>query len=398
MTQDAKKAALAQYLVTKGIADKDEVEAEIQQMANDCPAATAQEKGLQTDIDKAYDVMLTLQGNNQIAPTAAAAVTTQPTAVISAAESDNIRKVLVAQQADRAAVSNNSSIETLVFDRPAPKDYIPAGTKGVIEKETWDKIAEKWGGKVLADDEEMASMSNYKQLEAAAAAGTPVDVYVGSLNTKAVAYVVNKGTVTGADNKPVQMLRSDMMNFLVLDSAGYILASPTKPGVRMRYIKARNDTKKPGHVIPAKSVISDQNKKGAIEAGSYQIAKEATGEAKETALKSALAFKVDTGIPKKLGGNVIRTVRVTVKATIPSLVRKPEFVDLFANVDNHGNKDLMNVPVGDVLNNIGLAQQNSIAMLKQKSVDPNTFQEVVALADKLQAFDMAQQAGPAVTI
>lgn len=58
MTQEEKKAVIAQYLVGEGVMSKDEVEQHITMYAGQCPEATAAEKGLTTDIDKAYEVVL----------------------------------------------------------------------------------------------------------------------------------------------------------------------------------------------------------------------------------------------------------------------------------------------------------------------------------------------------
>lgn len=402
MTQESKRAAIAQALISEGIVDVAEVDARIAQMAATCPEATAAEKGLTTDLDKAYEVFLIKNGgagSASISPTATTAVATAPTESISTAEKQAINKTLYAQHADRVAVSSNSSIEQLVLDRPDPKDWIPAGTTGVIDPKVWENIEKKWADKVVPDDEQMPSKTNYEKLKAAAASGSPVEVYIGNLNTKAIGYVARLGSVSGTDNQPKQIKKDDLCNFLVLDAAGYILASDTKPGVRVRYIKPRNDPRKPGHTIPAKTVLSDANKKAAIDAGSYIISREVTAESKAVGLKSALAFKVDTGKVKQNGGGaILRTVRVTVKANIPVLARKAEFVDVFGTGEPIKNADLTMVPEGNVAKNISLAQQNAIASLRAKMAQPDSFGEVAPLAEKLSAFEVKETAGPAVAL
>jgi hypothetical protein len=391
MTQDQKKAEISKHLVTKGIITPADVDAEISKMAAQLAPATATEKGLTTDVDKAYEVMLIKNGTSN--PTETTQVAVQPTASISAQEQLQINKTLIAQQKDRAAVSANSSIEQLVLDRPAPADHIPAGTKGIISPEAFKKIMEAYGDKVLPDDDECASTTNFNTLKAAAEAGTPVDVYIGKMSTKAIGYIVNKGTAIGSSNAPVQMLRDDMEMFLILDTAGFILASDTKPGVKLRYIKGRPDPSKPGHTIPAKTVLADANKKNAMEAGSYVISREVTSEMKETGCKSALCFKIDTGKAKANGqGNIIRTIRVTVKANIPVLARKSTFVDVFGTGEKVSNANLENIPEGKAAENITKAQQLAIANLRAKTTDPAEYASVAVYADKLKAFDGASAA------
>ncbi|MCM1218451.1 MAG: hypothetical protein NC548_28520 [Lachnospiraceae bacterium] len=399
MTQDQKMAAIAQELLIKGIVEKSEIDANVAKMASQCPEATAAEKGLTTDIDKAYEVLMISKGSASPAPTSTSAVTTQPVDTVSAAEKMAINKTLVAQHTDRLAVTNNTSIEQYVFDRPAPSDWIPAGTKGVIDPKVWENIEKKWAAAVVPDTDQVKSRSNYEILKAAAAAGTPVDVYIGSLNTKPIGYIMSVGSNVGAANQTQQMTREQVINFLVLETAGYILSSGVKPGVKLRYIKQKNDPRKPGHVIEAKSVLADANKKAAVEAGSYVISREVTAEKKTVGVKSALSFLVDTGKKKQNGGGaILRTVRVTVKADIPVLSRKPEFVDTFGTGEKVSNANLEYAPEGKAAKNITDAQQHAIAALRAKLGQPDSFAEVSQYADKLKAFDAAPAAGPTPVI
>ena len=399
MTQDQKKADLGNYLVTKGIVMPNDIEAEIKRMAGLLAPAEAAEKGLQTDIDKAYAVMEYEKGNaasepapTQVAPTPTTPATPAPT--VSAAEMLGIQKGLLKQKNDRKNVSANSLIEKYIFDRPAPSSYIPEGAKGTISKETWAKIEEKYAGKVLADDpageNSIASTTNYNILKAAADAGTPVDVYVGNLNTKAIGYIANLGNSVGNAASSTPITREAMGDFLTMDAAGYILATATTPGVRLRYVEPKADKVKVGVMKPGKSVLVDANKKAAIEAGNYVVSREvdATAEVKEKLAKSALCFKVDTGKPKSNGkGNIIKTVRVSVKTPLPELVRKPEYAKLFP--DKAGNSDLTQIPDETMINNITQAQQFALAELRQKLGDPNEYMKVAKFEAQLKAFDAA---------
>ena len=84
MTTEEKKTQLGQFLLTKGILAPDKVEAEIANMAGQLAPATAAEKGLTSDIDKAYEVMMIQKGS--VAPQNTTEVSTQPTRTVSAAE------------------------------------------------------------------------------------------------------------------------------------------------------------------------------------------------------------------------------------------------------------------------------------------------------------------------
>lgn len=391
MTQEQKRQEIAKYLAGKGIIAPADVEAEISKMGGMLAASVATQKGLTTDVDKAYEVMMTEKGAATPAPTQTTEVVAQPTDTVSAAEKLAITKKLAAEKQDRAAVSANSSIEKLILDRPAPADQIPAGTKGIIAPETWDNIEKKWAGKIVTDTAEadgFDSMANYNALAAAAKNGTPVDVYIGELNKKSIGYMMNVGTAVGSGNAPVQMTREDASNFLTLQADGFVLAGDTTPGLKLRYVKAKASKTNPGQWTEAKTVLAEANKAAAIEAGNYVVSREVdSANVKETGLKSALCFRVDTGKPKANGeGNITKVVRVTVKAAIPQLVRKNEFINTFGTGERQSNGDLKSIPEGKQAQDISIAQQNAIAALCKKLNDPEHYNDVSKFADQLKAF------------
>lgn len=234
---EQKKKELAQYLLTaKGILNPADQEAEMAKMAAACPAATAADKGLTTDIDKAYETMLIEKGAQaptEIAPKSGS----QPAPVASSAELAQIQKTLVAQSAQRASASQNTSIESYVLDRPAPADVIPAGTKGLIVQKSWDSIMAKIesGEYVVCDDDgesvdadkRIASKTNFEALKAAVAGNTPVAVYIGKMSYSPLGYIVNVANANGSGTTARQMTREDLLNYIVLETAGYILSSET---------------------------------------------------------------------------------------------------------------------------------------------------------------------------
>jgi len=406
-----KKSELASYLVkSKGLLNPADQDAEIKKMAEQCPAATAADKGLVDDVDKAYEVMqITLGG--AVSPTATQAPSaTQPTPSITAAEELQISKTLLAQNQERAAVSANSTIESLVLDRPDPKDIIPAGTKGTIVEKGWNSLMEKIEDgtyTVMADDGEdvdaekrIASTTNFNALKAAFEAKQPVDVYVGSLNKKPIGYIINKGTAVGAANAPIQMTRENLEQFLVMDTAGYILASDTKPGAKLRYVKGKADPTNPGKSTQGKTILADANKTAAIEAGSYEVSREKTTTLASTGCKSALQIRVKVKGKTMSDGvtPLVRTIRVSLKADLPTLERKAKFIDVFGTGIRESNSDLTEIPSGDQAKKIAEAQRNAIAQLRQKASDPALVGELAGIADKLAAFDQAPAQAPNVTL
>ncbi len=411
MDDNAKRKELATYLAaTQGILDPANQENAIKKMAAACPAATAADKGLTTDIAKAYETMLIEKGQQQQPTNPTATVTptpTLPTSGVSAQEELNIAQTLIKQHDDRVAVSTNTSIEKLVLDRPAPADIIKQGTKGVIMDKGWKNIIDKIekgvytvkpdDGDEIDASKRIASTTNFEQLKAAYAAGQPVEVMIGNLNTKPIGYIVNKGTATGSSQKPEQMTRSSLERFMIMDTAGYILASETKPGAKLRYVKAKVNAQNPGASTSGKTILADANKKDAIEAGSYVISKEVTSAVEPTNCKAALAFRVTVN-GKKQKDNVTpltRTIRVTVKADVPVLKRKAEFLDVFGTGERESNSQLLTPPTGKQAQDIEAAQRKAIAMLRQRALDPNMASSVADISNQLSAFGSSTQQSPA---
>lgn len=405
-----KQKVLAEYLLKqKGILNPADQEAEIAKMAAACPAATAAEKGLTTDLDKAYETYLIETGAQN--PTAIAPKSTsQPAVGVSSAEALQIQKTLMAQNTQRQAVSQNTSIDAYVFDRPAPQDIIPAGTKGAIVEKSWNTLMAKIDsgeyivcendGEEVDADKRIASKSNFEALKAAQAAGQLVDVYVGKMSTAPIGYIVNVANQTGANVTKKQMKREDLKNFLILETAGYILSSDTKPGAKLRYTESSTSNTVAGKVTGGKTVLADANKKAAVEAGSYEVSRSVDSEAVETTLKSALNFRVQVvknGKVEMKGDGVTpktRTIRVSVTASVPGTTRKPEFVDTFGTGIRESNTDLSAVPEGKQLDKINEAQRNAIAALRAKANSVTEMSEVAHLSDKLAAFDAPKAQAP----
>ena len=408
-----KRAELGKYLMmTKGLVAPQAQDEEIAKMATLCPEATAKDKGLVDDVDKAYEVMQIQTGNQGVSPTATQAVSNvAPQSTLSSAESAQITKTIMAQSTDRFAVSEASSIERYIFDRPDPSEQIPNGTTGMIKKKSWENIMEKISSgeyTVKADDGEdidadkrIASTTNFNQLKSAYENNQPVAVYIGELNKKPIGYEVIKGNAVGASQGVVQMDRNDMEIFLSVDAMGYIKSSDTKPGIKLKYVKSKSDPSNPAAAAAGKTVLADGNKQKAIESNSYVISKECTPEKKFQSAKSALQFRVVVkGKFKKDGTTPLtRTIRVPLDAEYYTLQRKAEFVDKFGTGERNTNSDMQETPTGQQLQKIQEASVYAIASLRQKSQDPTSmFNMGKELLDKLAAFDVQPTQAPNVQL
>ena len=392
MDQTAKRTAITKYLITKGIIQPDDVAKEISNMANSYPPAAAAEKGITDEIDKAYEAMLlaTKQSN----PTATSGVSTQPTSTLSAAETRAINVQMNSEYEQRKAVTEASSVERLILDRPEPSEQIKAGTTMIINEDAFKNIDQKLANgeyKLLPDDAENANTTNYNTLKAAMTNKTPVEVYIGKMSTRAIGFEISHPTGVGAGTVTTQMTREDAQRFLVLDTIGYILASEKKPGLMLRHIAAK--TKGIGKAQNERSVLSEKNKKKAMENGSFVVSREVVNDLKATGVKSKLYFKVATNQQKKDGsGPVVRIIRVSGKADLPMLQRRPEFVDTFGTGVKVANSDLLNAPDKKMAENINKAQRFALATLVQKFNNGDA--EVAELSDRLKAF-MAPAGGVA---
>lgn len=411
MDQNEKRRQLAAYLAaSEGLVLKEDIEKAISKMASACPAATAAEKGLVDEIDKAYEVYLIQQGQatNPTKTHVQVGGPSLPMSGLSAEEELQIAKTLASQHDDRSAVSQNTAIDQLILDRPAPADIIKQGTKGTISEKSWKNLMAKIDdgtytvkpddGEEVDADKRIASTTNFNLLKAAKEAGTPVDIHIGKLSTKPIGYIVVKGSAVGNANTPVQMTRQELETYLIVDTAGFILASEKKPGAKLKYIKAKaNASQAPGTVSKGKTILADANKAEAIAAGSYAISRQVTQEVKATSCKSALQFRVTVkGKTMKDGKTPLtRTIRVSLTADLPVLERKPEFLDKFGTGERNQNADLLEIPTGQQAKSIEAAQRAAIANLRQKANDPMEAADLMDIADKLKAFDAPAAQSPA---
>lgn len=404
-----KKQELASFLISQGIVSPADQAAEIAKMAGQCPTALAAEKNLTTDEDKAYEVMLIQTGSANPAK-GTAQNETAVTPGISAVEQTNIASVMLKEQENRMRVSESSAIDSYILAGPAPADIIPAGAVGEINKDAFEKLVGKVeAGELIVcpddgDDVEaskrIASTTNWNALKKAFADKTPVEVYIGQLGKRPIGYVVRKGNANGTASQPVQLTSEELLQFMVLDGQGYIKSQGNQPGAKVKMISPKNSSTTPGATTAAKTVIADANKKAAMEAGLYQISREATSEKVQKTQKSALQVRFQVKGKTLSDGVTPKTVvkRVSVTTECFGFERKPEYVDKFGTVSRDGQNNLSETPDSKTAEKILKAQVNYIAELRRKAKDPNTMLSVAGIADQLKAFDGAATQAPNATI
>lgn len=439
MDTNQKQVAVANYIMQlTGQADPKEQQPEIEKLAADCPDAVATELGLTTVIDKAYEAMMIakgtptpLTGGQQSImnpPTAGSQLTGNSTSAankkkdavvptISTADAAAIADKLLQDETKKLAVTQATTITKIILAKPDGNAIIPAGTKGTIKKESWkniqDKIAagskpgakEGWvvlpdDGTDIAEDKRIASKTNYEALKKAAEAPAgpdqQVEIYRAALARAAKGYIVKKGT--DPSGKEVQMTKEEMKNFVLMETSGYVLASDTTmPAVRLRQLKAKNDSTDIGRIKLSKVILADLNGKQAIENGHYDIAQEVTQTKHNATVKSDLCFRVkDLGAPIKNGSDFKkRTVRVSLSAEVFSLELKPEYTDTFAGIIGGQDKDYTAPPNKVEMDKIRESQMAGIALLREKARNPLEMHKVADYKDALKEFDAPADQAPA---
>lgn len=340
-----KKEIVDQYLLQNGFIKEEAMQEELHRMAEQCPPATAAEKGLTTDYDKAYETYLILTKQQTVggAPAAAMnpattmAAVSQPTSTATAAETAAVSAAILNSFQDKLTAGMNSKIQLYLLGRPAPSAYIPEGTTGVIKAESWNKSIQSKidsGAYRVLDDytkdgKVIKSKSNYEALKAAVENGTPVAVHVGPLGTRPVGYVLNLGA-TGADGSSVQTVtRQEAQQILTWKVNGY-LGEENGAALRLKTVASRTDKNNPGRAQAMKTVMVDVNKKTKIESGAYEAVREVSETRKPMTLKTELSFKVEdttkmTGAQK----HPTRVIRASVTVELPTLRLVDKYAEKF---------------------------------------------------------------------
>lgn len=404
MTTIEKKQELGKYFMMKGFFAKDAQEAEIEKLAATYPAAKAAEEGLTDVVDIAYAAMLALQG--EAAPTDTKQVVTNPTDTISAADKAFINTKLRAEKGLRQQKSRATKITKLLLGKPAPSDYIAAGTTGIMKVDGFKNIQEKINKgeyKLLPDDaagteNAVASTTNYNNFVAAMANPEqhPFAVNIGKLNTRPVGYIIETLDAAGANTVTDPLTREEFEKFLILQTEGFLLAaSADDPGAALRYIDPSADLSNPGKVKPGRTVVVDKNKKEAIAAGRYDIVTSVnTSKTKKATVKSELGFRVEVvGKQKNDGTPVTRLVRVSLEIDVPELETKVDYVEKF---ETKTDSTWTDAPNAKVANKIHEAQIKAIADLTRSVQAADA--SVEAWAGDIEKFIKPQAQSPAVEV
>jgi len=394
MTEQEKKAALSKFLYSKGIVLDADVNAEIAKMASQLPKATAAEKGLTTDIDKAHEVMLITQGQ-ATAPTKTqkSGGAVLPAVTMSAADTRAMNEQLKKESKDRRYNSKAASVEKLILDKPFAADYIPAGTTMIIDSDTAFNAVDaalKKPGYEFAND---AAKQTYDNLKAAAANKTPVPVNTEGKSYRAAGYTINVPTDKGTE--PRMMTRDQALQYITLNTDGYILSDGNKMGLKLRLTKPRRDAE--GQDIPPKTILAEANKDEAKKAPLFT--RVATQEKHTATVKSAQYIEIKTDKMKRDNtGYIVRKYRISGKAEIPVLQRAAEFVDVFGSGESGSSKLLDRAPEGKQLENIHMAMRYSLAdMIVQSASDLEG--KYADIEDRLAAFKATGPAdGPKVDL
>lgn len=390
------KQFVSSRLLAKGILQEAEVKTEVAKLAAACPQAVVAEKGLTDDYAKAYWTLQTQEGGNVTDVTATTQPTAMPSTTVSAEDTKRIVDGLVATKENRNTLSASVVIESLVVDKPAPDQLIAAGTKGIINKKSWENIVAKYADKVLPDDENCPSTTNFNLLKQAAEAGTPVDVMIGAQSKRPVAVNLQIPASSGAGKQTVVMNVDQFNNYVVLNTAGWVIATDTTAGAKLRYVKEKKDKKNPNIIHAPRVVLVFTNRANA----SFEASRNVLPEVKEdTACKSALMFKVDTGRKKDDGVTPIyQTIRVTVNAPVHLTERLPKYTDSLGPVGKaKGAADLLTAPDAKALQSINKAQVAKIAELQSK-VAQGDFETISQYGDALKAFETKAPAQGAVDL
>lgn len=340
-----KKELVDQYLLQQGFIQEADIAREVKKLADQCPPATAAEKGLTTDYDKAYEtyMIITKQQSTADAPAGAMnpaitmAAVSQPTSTATAAETAAVSQAVLNSFQEKLTAGMNSKIDIYLLGRPDPSTYIPEGTSGVIIADAWNKTIQSKidnGTYRVLDDytkdgKLIKSKSNYDTLKAAVENGTPMAVHIGPLGTRPVGYILNLGA-TGADGSSVQVVtRQEAQQILTWKVNGY-LGEENGAALRLKTVASRTDKNNPGRAQAMKTVMVDVNKKSKIEAGAYESVREVSDTRKPMTLKTELSFKVED--TSKLTGaqkHPTRVIRASVKVELPTLKMVDKYADKF---------------------------------------------------------------------
>lgn len=402
---------LNEWGAMEGHVGEDMLNAWIQSQAALAPAATCQEVGATTDAQKAWVTCKIASGENlgggnvtgTVAKAGGKRTVAKPASKLSPAQEAALQAHVASTMAQKANTSNNSSISKFFVARPTSEEYIDAGTMGTIKAESWKTITDKIASGEyqvcpdFADKEgnQVLSKTNYDLLvQAAAAKSETVPVMRNGKVGAAIGYNVEVSDSASAHADSQIFTKAALQHFVEMKAAGYIIAGPTTLGVQLRTITVKSKT--PNTPETQRVVLSDTNKKAAVEAKNYTSIREVSPTLEKKTQKSDLVFYVNKAVVttdaegKKVvdktkfqtdtKGNVRRfAIRASVECMVHGLNLMKEYEGVFPS----GRIDPTKPLDGDQLAKVAAATVHDLAItLSDRN---NVFTVDERLRDDLQA-------------
>lgn len=305
------KSDLVTWASQAAMITPDQVQAWIEQQAATAPAGTCDEVGATTAEQKAWVAMTIATGNNlpanpgQAKPKSTRKATSQPVSTLDAGQTAALAAHVQNTFKQKANLSNNSRIEKFFVARPASEEYIDAGTTGAIKAESWKSIQDKIksGEYVVVEDfknkdgQDVLSKTNYDIL-AKAAADKAENVLVmrsGSIGAS-IGYQVNVAEGPDAHGDEQIYTKENMKHFVEMKGAGYIVATSDTLGVVLKTATVKNAAA--NQPDSKRVVLSDTNKKAAVEAKNYLSIRDVEPTKSKKTQKSDLVFYVTKKVVK----------------------------------------------------------------------------------------------------
>lgn len=364
------KEQLTINLAQKGIIGA-ALEPEIDKIVASIPDATR--GNYPEDKYEAALAFLPLYEQQNAAPAAPTAV--QPSAeaapaTVSAAQATAIAKILNQTHAKKEERTAKTTIDKLLIDKPAPETYLdPNATVVPVCKP--EKLAEYEKKLDTSDPENVAA---FQKLADAVKNQTAVPVYINKPTYKVVGYAISTPSgETGSDAIVQKTLTSDaMLGFVTTQLDGYIPTKGDGLGVKLRWNKPRTTGRATSKRTNGAPTLVIGNKKEAIaNADRHEIISmvEKNGDqvvTKPGKLRTALSFRIATGVKKQNGEEQFRTIRLSGDAQVPKFVRKTEeYTKLFGVSDR--DRGSITVPTGAEAAKLEEAMTNTIAYMMASS-------------------------------
>lgn len=396
----------------------------IKQQAALAPEATCTELGAVTDAQKAYVTLQIAAGagiDTTVNPSATVTPKNgtrtpkaRPTSKLTPAQEASLQAHVMNTMAQKQNVSNNSSIAMFFVARPTSAEYIDEGTKGIIKSESWKNIADKIasGEYVVVDDFQdkegntVLSKSNYDVLAAAAAAKSEtVPVMRNDKVGASIGYLLKVSDAPGAHGEEQAYPKTAMQHFVEMKAAGYIKAGADTMGVQLRTLTVKSND--PQKADTKRVVLSDTNKKAAVEANNYISVRKVTPTMEKKSQKSELVFYVnkktvttDNQGKKVVGANFQTDTKgnvrkFAIRATVECQVHALEMLKEYEGVFPSGKVDPTKPLDGEQLAKVAAATVQDLAItLSDRSATFVVDQRLQDALKELQEVINTEQAAP----